>query len=83
MMKNNYVYALMLISIISYRAIIVGRDYPHPEGIAYVRREWKEALRNPKNCPLLEGQSPEILSENERIIRKAVGRGRYVSQSLV
>jgi hypothetical protein len=57
----------------------VGRDYPHPEGIAYVRRKWKEALRNPENCTLLEGTSPEIAMENERIIRKAVGRGRYVS----
>ncbi|KAL7517312.1 hypothetical protein ACHAWX_002243 [Stephanocyclus meneghinianus] len=61
------------------RAIIVGRDYPHPDGVEYVRRKWKEALRNPENCALIEGTSCDILSENERIIRKAVGRGRYVS----
>jgi hypothetical protein len=62
------------------RAITVGRDYPHPEGIEYVRRKWKEALRNPENCKLIEGDSsPEVANVNERIIRKAVGRGRYVS----
>ncbi|KAL7483710.1 hypothetical protein ACHAW6_009344 [Cyclotella cf. meneghiniana] len=64
------------------RAIIVGRDYPHPDGIEYVRRKWKEALRNPENCALIEGTSSDILSENERIIRKAVGRGRYVVREM-
>jgi len=33
------------------RAIIVGRDYPHPDGLDYVRRTWKAALRDSKNCP--------------------------------
>ena len=33
------------------RAIIVGRDYPHPDGLEYVRRTWKAALRDSKNCP--------------------------------
>lgn len=33
------------------RAIIVGRDYPHPDGMEYVRRTWKAALRDSKNCP--------------------------------
>ena len=33
------------------RAIIVGRDYPHPDGLEYVRRTWKAALRDAKNCP--------------------------------
>eukprot|EP00804_Cyclotella_cryptica_P024157 CCRYP_015593-RA/>CCRYP_015593-RA protein AED:0.02 eAED:0.02 QI:96/1/1/1/1/1/3/3161/113 len=64
------------------RAIIVGRDYPHPEGLEYVRRKWKEALRNSENCPLLKGTSSEIASENERIIRKAVARGRYVVREM-
>lgn len=63
----------------SVSAIIVGRDYPHPDGLEYVRKKWKEALRNPDNCQLIKGTSPETLQENERIIRKAVGRGRYVS----
>jgi hypothetical protein len=57
---------------------MIGKDYPHPEGLAYVRRKWKDALRNPENCRLLEGTSADIANENERMIRKAVGRGRYV-----
>lgn len=84
---------------------MVGRDYPSPngEGIEYVRRKWKEALRDPENCRLLilptiianDGEkkwSPEedyddaearaAAMENERIVRKAVGRGRYVSTSI-
>jgi hypothetical protein len=65
----------------SLRAITVGRDYPHPEGLEYVRRKWKDALRNPDNCRLLEGSTAEIVSENERSLRKAVGRGRYVRMS--
>jgi hypothetical protein len=31
------------------RAISVGRDYPL--GLDYVRKTWKKALRDPKNCP--------------------------------
>lgn len=58
---------------------MVGKDYPHPEGLEYVRRKWKDALRNPENCQLLNNTSPETVNENEQIIRKAVGRGRYVS----
>ena len=58
---------------------MVGKDYPHPEGLEYVRRKWKDALRNPENCQLLKNTSPETAIENEQIIRKAVGRGRYVS----
>mmetsp|Transcript_15635 Transcript_15635/g.33864 ORF Transcript_15635/g.33864 Transcript_15635/m.33864 type:complete len:117 (+) Transcript_15635:96-446(+) len=64
------------------RAIIVGKDYPHPDGIEYVRRKWKEALRNPDNCELIGGASPDIAKENERILRKAVGRGRYVIREM-
>lgn len=33
------------------RAIIVGRDYPHPDGLEYVRRTWRAALRDSNNCP--------------------------------
>ena len=95
------------------RAILVGRDYPHPEGIEHVRRKWKEAIRNPNNypgfvdiisapahnavaadvpgvvekdrlgraaiLPTAPEELEEIEQENERILRKAVGRGRYVS----
>ncbi|KAL3760246.1 hypothetical protein ACHAWU_001756 [Discostella pseudostelligera] len=86
------------------RAILVGRDYPHPEGIEHVRRKWKEAIRNPENYPgfvasvpvAVEGSSSsnnirgatistpdqEIMKENERILRKAVGKGRYVIREM-
>ena len=30
-----------------YRAALhVGKDYPHPEGLDYVRRAWKDGIRN-------------------------------------
>ena len=76
---------------------MVGRDYPSPngEGLEYVRRKWKEALRDPENCRLLfvvgggggtsssskeeEEDDQAARRENEHIVRKAVGRGRYVS----
>jgi hypothetical protein len=65
-------------------ALIVGKDYPHPDGIEYVRRKWKEALRDPKNCQLLPNDSNDhdITKENERILRKAVGKGRYVIREM-
>mmetsp|Transcript_3754 Transcript_3754/g.8428 ORF Transcript_3754/g.8428 Transcript_3754/m.8428 type:complete len:106 (-) Transcript_3754:2765-3082(-) len=59
------------------RAIIVGKDYPHPEELNYVRRKWKEALRDPENCKLTGDPS-----EDEKIIRKAVGKGRYVIREM-
>ena len=67
-------------------ALIVGKDYPHPDGINYARRKWKEALRDPLNCQLIpnnkNGNDLNIAKENERIIRKAVGRGRYVVREM-
>lgn len=63
----------------------MGKDYPHPDGLDYVRRKWKEGLRDPENCKLINKterislSDEEVAKENERIIRKAVGRGRYVS----
>lgn len=56
------------------RAILVGRDYPHPEGLEYVRRTWKAALRNQINCP----SSPI----DERVLRKAVGKGRFMIREM-
>ena len=51
------------------RAIVVGRDYPSPngKGLKYVRRKWKEGLCDPENFCLLtltttangEEKSPE------------------------
>ena len=76
-----FVYHLHTFFFQTKRALIVGKDYPHPDGLDYVRRKWKEALRDPTNCQLInDGTSPDIDKENERIIRKAVGRGRYVSK---
>jgi hypothetical protein len=37
------------------RVILVGRDYPL--GLDYVRRTWKRALRDPKNCPSCFGDA--------------------------
>mmetsp|Transcript_20414 Transcript_20414/g.42684 ORF Transcript_20414/g.42684 Transcript_20414/m.42684 type:complete len:120 (+) Transcript_20414:1329-1688(+) len=68
------------------RAIIVGKDYPHPDGLEYVRRKWKKALRDPENCQLVVDPNPDNATanenKNERIIRKAVGRGRYVIREM-
>ena len=77
-------------------AIIVGRDYPSPngEGLDYVRQKWKEAIRDPANyrgliAPPLNPHEDnkndditDITEENERIIRKAVGRGRYMIREM-
>ncbi len=65
-------------------ALIVGKDYPHPDGLDYVRRKWKEALRDVKNCKLIPNTNndEDIDKENERIIRKAVGKGRYVIREM-
>eukprot|EP00986_Skeletonema_menzelii_P020234 scaffold30594_cov154-Skeletonema_menzelii.AAC.7 len=66
------------------RALIVGKDYPHPDGLDYVRRKWKEALRDPQNCQLIpnDNNDVDVAKENERIIRKAVGKGRYVIREM-
>jgi len=75
----------------TYSALIVGKDYPHPEGLDYVRRKWKEAIRSKDNCQLLDEKRTtsttelsleDITKENERIIRKAVGKGRYVIREM-
>ena len=71
------------------RAILVGRDYNHPDGINYVRRKWKEAIRNPENWPLsyaaansgetAKGNSAEL----EKEIRIAVGKGRHMIKEMI
>lgn len=64
------------------RALIVGRDYPL--GLNYVRDKWKQAIRNPENCPSC---SYPLLStpslECEKEIRKAVGKGRYMIREMI
>ena len=56
------------------RAILTGRDYPHPEGIEYVRRAWKKALRDPTNL------KSDV--NDEKQLRKAVGKGRYMIREM-
>jgi hypothetical protein len=77
------------------RALVVGRDYPL--GIDYVRRTWKDALRNPSNCPSCydqrqeQSQQPQprpvphtqYTTEQEKEIRKAVGKGRYMIREMI
>lgn len=61
------------------RAILVGRDYPHPRGLEYVRQEWKRALRDPANQVSELSLCPK---ETEKEIRKLVGRGRYAIREM-
>lgn len=63
------------------RALVVGRDYPHPRGLAYIREQWKKALRDPKNSASIESIQDPILKEKE--IRKAVGKGRYAIREMI
>ena len=79
---HRYNYAVTYLSNPRNSALMVGRDYPHPDGLAHVRRKWKEALRDPANCRLVDGASPGAARENQHTIRKAVGRGRYVIREM-
>lgn len=67
------------------RAIVVGRDYPHPRGLEYVREVWKKALRdetnNYPNASMGIQESDPVTYDKE--IRKAVGRGRYAIREMV
>jgi hypothetical protein len=64
------------------RATTVGRDYPHPRGIEYVREVWKKALHDEKNFPAVKiKESDPVRYEKE--MRKAVGRGRYAIREMI
>jgi hypothetical protein len=105
------------------RALVVGHDYPL--GLDYIRRTWKDALRNPSNCPscyqprqqqqgidvtdrdnrthgdhsrnkynaqalslsqqvhLVPIPYDEYTAEQERELRKAVGKGRYMIREMI
>jgi hypothetical protein len=70
------------------RALIVGKDYPHPRGLDYVRETWKKALRNPDNCPSCYPltstiDNPQRVVDCEKEIRKAVGKGRYQIKEMI
>jgi hypothetical protein len=65
------------------RALSVGRDYPHPRGLDYVRETWKKALRSESN---FDAQNPFILADPilyEKELRKGVGRGRYAIREMI
>lgn len=62
------------------RAIVVGRDYPHPRGIDFVREQWKKVLRDPKNATFESIQDPIL---REKKLRKAVGKGRYAIREMI
>mmetsp|Transcript_15591 Transcript_15591/g.15779 ORF Transcript_15591/g.15779 Transcript_15591/m.15779 type:complete len:157 (-) Transcript_15591:420-890(-) len=53
------------------RAILVGNDYPL--GLEYVRRTWKTALQNPKNCPSCYNSNnsshPDMNKENYTTVK--------------
>lgn len=71
------------------RALLVGRDYPL--GLDYVRKTWKQALRNPNNTPSCyytnNNQKDNVITtfspDCEREIRKAVGKGRFMIREMV
>ncbi len=60
------------------RAILVGRDYPHPRGLNYVREQWKRAIR--ENSEFETIQDPTL---REKELRKAVGKGRYAIREMI
>ena len=64
------------------RAIMVGKDYPHPRGMDYVRETWKKALRDPQNSTFetISNNDPKL---KEKELRKAVGKGRYAIREMI
>lgn len=65
------------------RALVVGRDYPHPRGLDYVRETWKKALRSESN---FDAKNPSLLADPilyEKELRKGVGKGRYAIREMI
>ncbi len=64
---------------------MVGRDYPHPRGMDYVREVWKRALRDQKNFPIAAAEIMDVVDpiRYEKEMRKAVGRGRYAIREMI
>mmetsp|Transcript_21062 Transcript_21062/g.32145 ORF Transcript_21062/g.32145 Transcript_21062/m.32145 type:complete len:129 (-) Transcript_21062:618-1004(-) len=74
------------------RAIVVGRDYPHPDGLNYVRNMWKKALRAYKypseKCEVTDVKQVgrrrgKFDAEDEKDLLKAVARGRYMIREMI
>ena len=65
------------------RALVVGRDYP--TGLSKIRGQWKEALRNPKNCPSCyeeNGVANVFRDGCETEILRAVAKGRHMIREM-
>lgn len=62
------------------RAIIVGKDYPHPGGINFVKEQWKKALRDPQNATFEIQDDP---TQREKELRKVIGKGRYAIREMI
>ena len=54
------------------RAIMIGHDYPHPEGMTYVRKVWKKALTADRGTEFHETE-----------MRKKVAKGRFMLREMV
>jgi hypothetical protein len=71
------------------RALVVGRDYPL--GLDYIRRTWKTALRDQRNCPSCycserTAAKPSVGLDApgcEKELRKAVARGRFMVREMI
>ena len=69
------------------RAILVGRDYPHPRGLNYVREQWKRAISETSVSSELETipirQEVNSAVRREKEMRKLVGKGRYAIREMI
>ena len=84
--QNNMMHSL--VRDLYKRALVVGRDYPL--GLEYVRRTWKTALRNQRNCPscYLDNPASDPIAcldapGCEKELRKAVARGRFMVREMI
>lgn len=69
------------------RVIIVGRDYPHPGGLSYVREAWKKALKSYKP-PEIDSKSTIHSEESlqqlrEKELLKAIAKGRFMVREMI
>ena len=84
--QNNMMHSL--VRDLYKRALVVGRDYPL--GLEYVRRTWKTAIRNQRNCPscYLDNLTSDPIAcldapGCEKELRKAVARGRFMVREMI
>jgi hypothetical protein len=55
------------------RALLIGRDYPHADGMPYVRRVWKAALTRDRDEPAFA----------DAVLRTKVAKGRFMLREMV